>query len=101
MRTKYPIGTTGRSRKVHNKPEVLFGERRKSHAALAERQDLWRMFDDADLRACIHEDRKVVQEIFPERTWIYYGDRPTASRSSHSGKFRRNTILSASVPVGG
>ncbi|MFP4567011.1 MAG: diguanylate cyclase domain-containing protein [Spirochaetaceae bacterium] len=44
-------------------------------SALAEEQDLWRMFDDPDVRARIHEDWEVVQEIFPERAWIYYGDR--------------------------
>ncbi len=43
--------------------------------ALAKENELWRLFDDKDVKKRIREQWMLVQEIFPKRAWVYYGSR--------------------------
>jgi diguanylate cyclase (GGDEF)-like protein len=42
--------------------------------ALAGEKELWRMFEEQDVQERIREKWKLVQDIFPKRAWIYYGN---------------------------
>lgn len=44
-------------------------------AAIAKDKELWRLFDEKTVKDKVRHDWRLVQDIFPKRAWIYYGDR--------------------------